>query len=97
MGTGRFEHFGYEENSPFKLVGRGRQVRLGKHWASVLSEPWKTDWENYDPEGDIDLECTALRVRRREVEADARREVLEQRFVHVPQVSLPARPAHEAG
>ena len=51
---------------PFKLVGRGRQVRLenvGQRAVGAVED----HWENYDPEGDMDLECT-LESTREEVE-----------------------------
>jgi hypothetical protein len=52
-----FESRGFERDAPFTLDIVGRQVRFDRGWGDALSEPWRTDWRNYDPEGEVDLEC----------------------------------------
>ncbi len=54
----QFDRRGYDSQSPFVVRASGKQVRLDREWGKTLSEPWRTDWMNYDPEGNVDLECT---------------------------------------
>ncbi len=51
---------GYDSDSPFELRAVGKQVHLDAAWGNLLPEPWRTDWKNFDPEGDIDLDCTIV-------------------------------------
>ena len=54
----QLDRHGYDSDSPFELRASGKQVHLDATWANLLSEPWRTDWKNFDPEGDVDVECT---------------------------------------
>jgi hypothetical protein len=53
-----FVQSGYEARSPFVLRASARQVRLDSKWARTLPKPWSTYWQDYDPEGEVDLDCT---------------------------------------
>jgi hypothetical protein len=53
-----FHRHGYEANSPLELRLTGKQVHLDAAWSNMLPERWRTDWKNFDPEGDIDLDGT---------------------------------------
>jgi hypothetical protein len=51
---------GFDSDSPLELHVRGKQVHLDAGWGNLLPEPWRTDWKNFDPEGDVDLDCTLV-------------------------------------
>ncbi|HEX3725418.1 MAG TPA: hypothetical protein VHV08_04215, partial [Pirellulales bacterium] len=53
----QFDRQGFEPNSPFVLRASGRQVRFERGWGNTLDEPLRTDWKNYDPEGDVNFDC----------------------------------------
>ena len=52
----RLERQGYAANSPIVLQGSARHIHLDRGWVRALAEPWRTDWMNYDPEGDVDAD-----------------------------------------
>jgi hypothetical protein len=54
----QFDRQGYAAESPLVAQISGRQVHLDSKWAAALREPWKTDWKNFDPEGDVDVDGT---------------------------------------
>lgn len=53
-----FTRRGYQARSPFVLRASARQVRLDNKWASTLPKPWSNYWQDYDPEGEVNLDCT---------------------------------------
>ncbi len=54
----QFDRWGYNADSPLALRASGRQMRFDRGWGETLGEPWRTYWRDYDPEGDINLECS---------------------------------------
>jgi hypothetical protein len=55
-----FDQKGYEATSPFTLRATARQVRFDRGWGNSLPEPWRTHWKSFDPEGDVNLDCTLV-------------------------------------
>ena len=53
-----FEWQGFAADSPLELRASGKQVHLDRTWAAVLAQPWRTDWLNFDPDGEVDAEAT---------------------------------------
>ncbi len=54
----QFDQHGYGAGKPCVLRASGRQVRLDRRWRDTLSKEYRKHWTNYDPEGDVDVECT---------------------------------------
>ncbi len=48
---------GYEHNSPLTLQASGKQVRLDRNLGNAIPDPWRIDYRNYDPDGEVNLEC----------------------------------------
>ncbi len=55
----QFDQHGYGSAKPCVLRASGRQVRLDRRWRDTLPEQYRKHWANYDPEGDVNVECTA--------------------------------------
>jgi hypothetical protein len=54
----QFDRSGYGPDSPCVVRATGRQVRLDRAWRDTLPPAWRQHWINYDPEGDVNVECT---------------------------------------
>ncbi len=54
----QFDQHGFGSGKPCVLRASGRQVRLDRRWRDTLPEQYRKHWTNYDPEGDINVECT---------------------------------------
>lgn len=54
----QFDRQGYGANSPCVVRAAGHQVRLDREWRNTLKGAWRTHWINFDPEGDVNLNCT---------------------------------------
>jgi hypothetical protein len=55
----QFDQHGYGSGKPCVLRASGRQVRLDRRWRDTLPKQYRKHWTNYDPEGDVNVECTA--------------------------------------
>ncbi len=55
-----FKQTGFDARSPFVLRASGKQVRLDRRWAQTLPKPWSAYWTDYDPDGEVNLDCTLL-------------------------------------
>jgi len=55
-----FKQTGFEPRSPFVLRACGKQVRLDRRWAQTLPKPWSVYWTDYDPDGEVNLDCTLV-------------------------------------
>lgn len=55
-----FRQQGFQQGSPFYLQASGENVHLNRQWGDKLSEPWRTHWRNYDPDGHVDATCTIV-------------------------------------
>ena len=50
---------GFTRESPLFVHVVGKQVRLDRKLGDAIRNPlWRTDWHNYNPEGEVNLECT---------------------------------------
>jgi len=48
---------GYELDSPLTLQASGKQVRLDRTLGNAIPQPWRTDYRNYDPDGEVNIDC----------------------------------------